>query len=190
MFGLKTLTLMLLLGADQVASLFAVGNYPGMIMRIDESNINQMKKALQEFLPHYLDVDFRMPESYVYKVETLSDLVSAEVRFDKIKLEHPELNLDELKFSFTTHEKTDGIIVKVPTIKNLKLTTDFSIRVFGFSIFDDDFVLDLKDLKTQFKLALRVPEPGKLKPVVNTFDINLGSSQVAAQNWFIELFIG
>lgn len=68
MFGLKKLTLMLLFGADQVASLFAVGNYPGMIMRVDESNINQMKKALQEFLPHYLDVDFRMPESFVYKI--------------------------------------------------------------------------------------------------------------------------
>jgi hypothetical protein len=74
MFGLKALTLALLFGLGQADSeskqtgKFEIGNYPGMIMRIDESNINQMKRALQEFLPHYLDVDYRMPESYHYKV--------------------------------------------------------------------------------------------------------------------------
>ena len=74
MFGLRTLTLALLFGLGQADTAvnrtgkFEIGNYPGMIMRIDESNINQMKRALQEFLPHYLDVDYRMPESYSYKI--------------------------------------------------------------------------------------------------------------------------
>ena len=78
----------------------------------------------------------------------MQDFVGAEFRFDKINLVHPELNLDDLNFSFTTHEKTDCILVKVPTIKNLKLTTDFTIHLFGFVIFEDNFSLDLKDLKT------------------------------------------
>jgi hypothetical protein len=52
MFGLKALTLALLLGIGQADSEFTkttkfeIGNYPGMIMRIDESNVNQMKRAL------------------------------------------------------------------------------------------------------------------------------------------------
>ena len=45
MFGLKSLTLALLFGLGQADSnvqlgKFDVGNYPGMIMRIDESNVN------------------------------------------------------------------------------------------------------------------------------------------------------
>ena len=45
MFGLKALTLALLFGLGQVDSnfqlgKFEVGNYPRMIMRIDESNVN------------------------------------------------------------------------------------------------------------------------------------------------------
>ena len=119
----------------------------------------------------------------------MADFIGGELRFDKINLVHPDLNLDDLNFSFTTHEKADCILVKVPTIKNLKLTTEFSIHIFGFEIFKDNFSLDLKDLKTKFKLALRVPKPGKLDVVVNTFDINLGSSDIVAENWFVEIFV-
>jgi hypothetical protein len=52
MFGLKALTLALLFGIGQADSensrtgKFEIGNYPGMIMRVDESNVNQMKRAL------------------------------------------------------------------------------------------------------------------------------------------------
>jgi len=52
MFGLKALTLALLFGIGQAdrehnqTGKFEIGNFPGMIMRIDESNINQMKRAL------------------------------------------------------------------------------------------------------------------------------------------------
>ena len=38
-----------------------------MIMRVDQYTINTMKKAIEDFLPHYLDVDYKMPTSYYIK---------------------------------------------------------------------------------------------------------------------------
>lgn len=45
---------------------FVSGMNPGMILRLEESTIQGVKKAMQEFLPHYINMDMDLPTEYHY----------------------------------------------------------------------------------------------------------------------------
>ena len=78
-----------------------------------------MKKAIEDFLPHYLEVDYKLPTSYHIKSPSFEEIGNPELRFDNIGLVHPDLNLYEIVFAFTAHEKTPCIVVHLPTVKTM-----------------------------------------------------------------------
>jgi hypothetical protein len=41
---------------------------PGIMMRLDQSSINGFKNAMMKFLPHYINHDLKLPDSYYIEV--------------------------------------------------------------------------------------------------------------------------
>ena len=48
---------------------------PGMQLRLEQSSMDAMKKAMQQFLPHYLNSDLNLPTEYELKF-SLCDFLS------------------------------------------------------------------------------------------------------------------
>ena len=40
------------------------GMNPGMQLRLDQTSIDNFKKAMKAFLPHYFNVDLNLPDHY------------------------------------------------------------------------------------------------------------------------------
>ncbi len=64
-------------------------------------NINKLKKAFEEFLPHYLEVDFKIQQKYHYTIDTIGN---PELRFDDNNLQGTDLLIKDLIFVFSRIE--------------------------------------------------------------------------------------
>jgi len=54
-----------------------------------------MMKAMDEFLPHYLEYDLNLPKSFDQKVPLFEGLMSSEFILDPIEYGQIKLNLNE-----------------------------------------------------------------------------------------------
>jgi hypothetical protein len=92
---------------------------PGMGLRLEAKTIKSFKLAMQEFLPHYINVDANLPKSYSYTFNLLGGVLPYTVTWTDIKydtgtfdfkdiwvsLEHDEGFSPVMKFDFPSLEK-------------------------------------------------------------------------------------
>ena len=83
--------------AQQMANAeYVSGMNPGMIMRIEQHSINQVKNAMQEFLPHYLNFDMKLPTEYEYSFSLLFDLLVWNVKWTNISYSEAQLDINDI----------------------------------------------------------------------------------------------
>ena len=64
---------------------------PGMAMRLEEKTFEAFKRAMVDFLPHFINYDVEFPTSYSYKFSLFFDWLNMTFNWRDIKY-------DELKF--------------------------------------------------------------------------------------------
>ena len=57
------------------------GMNPGMAMRLEEQTVFALQRALQEFLPHYIEYDWDKPDDYKYVFTALWGHIKVPVRW-------------------------------------------------------------------------------------------------------------
>lgn len=67
------------------AAQYANGMNSGMALRLEQKTIDSWKRAMQGFLPHYINADLDLPKHYQYHVGFLFDFLTWTVTWDNIK---------------------------------------------------------------------------------------------------------
>jgi hypothetical protein len=65
----------------------------GMSLRIAQKQVEQFKKAMEYFLPHYLALDAKLPEEYTWHMKLFFTLIDIPIEFKKINYKPPDLDI-------------------------------------------------------------------------------------------------
>ena len=57
------------------ATVYENGMNPGMLLRVEQSSIYAMQKAMSEFLPRYINHDMNLPTEYSYEFSLFFDIL-------------------------------------------------------------------------------------------------------------------
>jgi len=101
---------------------YVSGMNPGMIMRIEQHSINQVKKAMEEFLPHYLNVDMQLPTEYEYTFSLMFDLLVWNVKWTNIQYSEAQLDIGDIQIALTRDFDMSMISIKFPALKHWEIS--------------------------------------------------------------------
>jgi hypothetical protein len=71
-----------------------------MALRIAQKQVEQFKKAMEYFLPHYLSLDADLPDHYDYEIDLLMGLIKYKMMFTNIKYDAPDLDIRDTEILF------------------------------------------------------------------------------------------
>jgi len=80
-----------------------IGMNPGMQLRVRSQQLESFKKAMQNFFPHYLNVDYDLPKTYSYEVDMFFDLLTWDVEWTNITYAKAELDIKDIMTKFIRH---------------------------------------------------------------------------------------
>lgn len=97
------------------------GMNPGMILRLEQSSINSFKRAMEEFLPHYINVDLDLPKQYHYEFGLFFNLLRWEITWTNIKYSNVDLDIADVKIQLTRSFDKALLSVKFPAVKHWEI---------------------------------------------------------------------
>jgi hypothetical protein len=80
---------------------FNIGDNPGMMMRIENKTVENLKRVAHQFLPYLFSYDFLIPKSHKFEYKTLIPGLEWDITWSDIKYETFDLDLSQLKLEFT-----------------------------------------------------------------------------------------
>ncbi len=82
---------------SMVQAAFNTTMNPGMIVRLEQSSINSVKRAMEEFLPHYINVDLDLPQTYHYEFGLFFNLLQWKITWTDIEWSNVDLDIADVK---------------------------------------------------------------------------------------------
>jgi len=104
-----------------VQSAYNQGMNPGMQLRLEQQTINSFKRAMEEFLPHYINVDMKLPQSYHYEFGLFFNLLQWKITWTDIEYSNVDLDIADVEISLTRSFDKSLISVKFPAIKHWEI---------------------------------------------------------------------
>ena len=97
---------------------FTSGMNPGMILRLEEKSIDASKRAMQEFLPHYINMDMKLPLEFEYEFGLFFQMLVWKAKWTNIEYEDIKLDIEDVKVEMTRPFGKPLVKVKFPAIKH------------------------------------------------------------------------
>jgi len=94
---------------------------PGMALRLEQDTIQAWKKAMVEFLPHYINHDIELPNKYSYTVGLLFDFLTWKIDWRDIEYEMGEFDVRDCQFGMVNQFNTPMLKVAFPALKHWKI---------------------------------------------------------------------
>ena len=157
------------------------GMNPGMILRLEQSTINSFKRAMEEFLPHYINVDLNLPQKYHYEFGLFFNLLRWKITWTDITYSNVDLDIADIKIQLTRSFDKALLSVKFPAVKHWEIDAKQDVN-FWFLPDYSNIQLIFKDFKIDFETDLVLDEHGYLDPVVYNADIHFGESYLYHDN--------
>jgi hypothetical protein len=154
---------------------------PGMIVRLEQSSINSVKRAMEEFLPHYINVDLDLPKTYHYEFGLFFNLLQWKITWTDIEWSNVDLDIADVKIQLTRSFDKALMSVKFPAVKHWEIDAKQDVN-FWFLPDYSNIQLIFKDFKIDFETDLVLDEHGYLDPVVYSADIHFGESYLYHDN--------
>jgi hypothetical protein len=70
---------------------------PGIMLRLEQKTITQFKKAMEKFLPDYLNYDMKLPHEYSYNFEWLVGLIKWSIMWKNISYKKVDLDVQDIQ---------------------------------------------------------------------------------------------
>ena len=109
------------------AAQYANGMNSGMALRLEQKTIESWKRAMQSFLPHYINADLELPKTYKYKVGFLFDFFTWTVNWANIKYDVGTFDFTDIKFDLVSNFAEPMMKIDFPAFKSWKLEADQTI---------------------------------------------------------------
>lgn len=94
---------------------------PGMALRLEQDTIQAWKKAMVEFLPHYINHDIELPKKYSYTVGLLFDFLTWQIDWRDIEYEMGDFDIRDCQFGMVNQFNTPMLKVAFPALKHWKI---------------------------------------------------------------------
>ena len=160
-----------------------------MMLRLDNQSVNGFKDAMAEFLPHYLNVDLRLPTEYSYDLRLLGLVWSfkwTDIKYSRLKLDIEDIQI--LMRRATSH--FSHLSVDLPALKDWVITAQqhVSSPISVLLPMNGPVKLALEDFDFDFQCYLELDKRGYIDPVVKGVDLDWGTSYFEFENFWLELF--
>lgn len=101
---------------------YSTGMNPGVMVRLEQQTINEFKRAMEMFLPHYVNFDMEFPSEYDYTFKMFFGLINWHIEWSDITYKDAKLNLRGTEIDLTTILGRENVIsVKVPAIESWQI---------------------------------------------------------------------
>lgn len=161
------------------------GRPAGMGLRVQQRTVTQLKSALGEFLPHYLEYDLGINQKKEeFDMSMLFGLLNYHFEFTNIHYEQPTLDLKDTKIKFMDVFHRPMMRVKFPGIKSWKLQMHSKANTWIMPS-EADIVFDIEDLMLKFNTELQTTEQGYLRPILWATDLSWGNTKFYHENWML-----
>lgn len=87
-----------------------------------------MAKAMQKFLPHYLELDAHFPTKYHYKLGFFFDFLSYTFDWTNIKYGDATLDFKDVMVTFNNEFENKTIYINFPAFKNLEINATQAVN--------------------------------------------------------------
>jgi len=74
---------------------------PGMAMRLEQRTFEAFKRAMVDFLPHFINYDVEWPTLYSYKFSLLFDWLNMTFNWRDIKYEELKFDIQDIILQFS-----------------------------------------------------------------------------------------
>ena len=105
------------------------GLNPGMQLRLEQTTIDSMKKAVERFLPQYVNTDLGLPEEYHYSFGLFGfGLLEWKVDWTNIRYHKVDLDVKDIKLNLTEGYELSLIKFDFPAVKNWEIDATQTIN--------------------------------------------------------------
>ena len=170
------------------AAQYANGMNSGMALRLEQKTIESFKRAMQGFLPHYINADLQLPKTYQYNVGFLFDFLTWTVNWKNIEYDVGEFDFQDIKFDLVSSFAEPMMKIDFPAFKEWKISADQSINTWMLPE-TSKVTLEFRDFDFDINCQLKCTDMGYLKPVVYSAKINFGESYLYHDNEFVSVIM-
>lgn len=167
----------------------AINDYqqPGLAMRLNQQTINEFKKAMEEFLPHFVDADLKFPTEYEQTFELLFGLITFDIKWEDVTYNTPRLDVADIDIELNTFPQfnnASAFKMYFPAIEYWEMTAH-QIQKHWLVEHESDISLIFQDLSFEFDFGFVVDENHYLDPIVYNCLIDFGDSFLYFNNRWI-----
>lgn len=159
---------------------------PGMALRLEQKTINSWKRAMQGFLPHYINFDLNLPKQYTYHVGLLFDFLTWTIEWTDIEYEMGTFDFTKIKMDLVSSFSQPMMKIDFPAFKEWKIHAVQRINTL-FLPESSKVQLEFKDFDFDLNVKLLCTDMGYLKPVVYNANINFGESYFYHDSQFVSI---
>jgi hypothetical protein len=155
----------------------------GVGIRLQQRTVNQLKKTMAEFLPHFITYDIglnRLKEEW--DMSMLFGMWEYHFEFTNIHYNQPTMDLAHTKIDFTDLFKRPMLKVKFPGFKNWKIMAHSKANTWILPS-EADVVFDIEDLMLKFNTEFATTDKGYLRPVLWAVDLQWGETKFYHENF-------
>ena len=106
---------------NSVQSAFHTGMNPGMALRLEKQSIDSVKRAMQEFLPKYVEHDMNLPDHYQYQFGFIADVFTWHYKWTDIKYSKPNFDINDIKIDLANTFERPVVKIDFPALKEWKI---------------------------------------------------------------------
>lgn len=137
----------------------------GMALRLEQKTINSWKSAMQSFLPHYINADLALPNTYKYHVGFLFDFLTWTVEWENIVYDKGKFDFTDIKFDLVSSFAEPMMKIDFPVFKEWSMEADQKIDTWMMPE-SSHVKLEFHDFDFDINCALKCTDMGYLKPIV------------------------
>ena len=101
---------------------FKTGMNPGMAIRLEQQTVEAMKRAMQEFLPNYVQHDIGLPKTAEYAIRPWDiSWLSWEWNWTDITYSQPNFDIKDIVFLMVNKYDEPMLKIDFPSLKQWKI---------------------------------------------------------------------
>ena len=153
---------------------------PGMQIRLEQRTINEFKKAMFNFLPHFVEADLHLPDTHEAEIGILFDIIKFHFLWTDIKYTKPALDIHATNLEIRKENDSGwtSLAIDIPLIKHWSIEAHEQLTNW-FGVDNSEVYIELQDVKFDLVTSLYVGRDGMLTPSVRDLSIDLGDSKVS-----------
>lgn len=83
---------------------------------------------MEEFLPHYINVDYKFPEEFHYQFNLFFNLLQYKIHWTNITYTEADLDISDVKIDLTRGEDHSLMKVEFPAIKHWEISAQQDVN--------------------------------------------------------------